>query len=122
MMRKGFNRRKRERGQAFVELALSMVFLLTLLSAVVDLGWAFYTLIALRDMAQEGAAYGSLYPCEVDGAGFKVNPKITNRIMDSATAPLTPDDPNVDLIQVEIMDGTNAHASSAADISSGDGI
>ncbi len=64
-MRKGFNRRKSERGQAFVELALSMVFLLTLLSAVVDLGWAFYTLIALRDMAQEGAAYGSLYPCEV---------------------------------------------------------
>ena len=52
--------RKSERGQGFMELAVSLVFLLILFSAVVDLGWAFYTMTALRDVAQEGASYGAM--------------------------------------------------------------
>lgn len=49
-----------ERGQSMVELAVSLVFLLTLIAGVVDLGRAFFTHIALRDAAQEGALYGSI--------------------------------------------------------------
>ncbi len=49
-----------ESGQSMVELAVSLVFLLTLIAGVVDLGRAFFTYIALRDAAQEGALYGSI--------------------------------------------------------------
>jgi Flp pilus assembly protein TadG len=56
------SRTKSERGQSFVELAISIVFLLILLSGLIDFGWAFYTQIALRDAAEEAALYGSMCP------------------------------------------------------------
>jgi Flp pilus assembly protein TadG len=49
-----------EKGQSLVELAMSLMFLLILVAGVVDLGRAFFTYIALRDAAQEGAAYASV--------------------------------------------------------------
>ena len=49
-----------EYGQSMVELAFSLVFLLILIAGVIDLGRAFFTHIALRDAAQEGALYGSI--------------------------------------------------------------
>ncbi len=49
-----------ERGQSLVEMAISLMFLLILVAGVVDLGRAFFTYIALRDAAQEGAAYASI--------------------------------------------------------------
>ena len=52
---------KKESGQSLVELALSMTLLLILLAGVVDLGRAFFTYIALRDAAQEGASYAAVY-------------------------------------------------------------
>lgn len=52
--------RRRERGQSFTELAVSLVFLMVLFSAVVDLGWAFYTLNSLRDVVQETASFASI--------------------------------------------------------------
>ena len=60
MTNKQHTQNKSERGQGFMELAISLVFLLVLFSAVVDMGWAFYTLTALRDVAQEGASYGAM--------------------------------------------------------------
>ena len=51
-----------ERGQSMAELGIGMVILLILLAGVVDLGRAFYTYMALRDAAQEGAVYGSMCP------------------------------------------------------------
>ena len=51
-----------ERGQSLAELALTLSFVLILLSGVVDLGRAFFTYMALRDAAQEGALYGSVNP------------------------------------------------------------
>lgn len=45
-----------------IEFAVGIVILLTLLSGVIDLTRAFYTYMALRDAAQEGAAYGSICP------------------------------------------------------------
>jgi len=56
--------KKNESGQSLVELALSMVLLLTLLAGLVDLGRAFFTFIALRDAAQEGASYASVAESE----------------------------------------------------------
>jgi hypothetical protein len=77
---KRFIRKKSERGQSFVELAISIVFLLTLLAATIDLGWAFYTLIALRDAAQEAAVYGSMCPYDKNF--------IVERLQKSASAPI----------------------------------
>jgi hypothetical protein len=56
---------KSERGQSLVELAISFTLLLLLLSGTIDLGRAFFTWVALRDGAQEGAAYASIDPTNV---------------------------------------------------------
>ena len=49
-----------QRGQSLVEFALSFTIILTLLAGTVDLGSAFFSYIAIRDAAQEGALYGSI--------------------------------------------------------------
>lgn len=51
------------RGQSLVEFGFSVVFILVLLVAVVDAARAFFTYMALRDAAQEGAVFASLDPC-----------------------------------------------------------
>ncbi len=84
MLRRHYNQRNSERGQSFMELALSLVFLLILLSVMIDLSWAFYTMISLRDVTQEAAAYGSM--CAEDKWG------IENRLRKSATTPLDAND------------------------------
>ncbi len=58
---------KKERGQSLVELAISLVVLLFLLSGVVEFGIAFFQFIQLRDAAQEGALYGSINPTNTNG-------------------------------------------------------
>jgi len=55
---------KLEKGQSLTELAIMLVFVLTLLAGVVDLGRMMFEYLAMRDAAQEGAGYGSLYPAE----------------------------------------------------------
>jgi Flp pilus assembly protein TadG len=47
-----------ENGQSMVEFAFGMVILMIILVGIVDLGRAFFTFMALRDAAQEGAVYG----------------------------------------------------------------
>jgi Flp pilus assembly protein TadG len=49
-----------ERGQSLVELAVSLVILLYLLSGAVEFGIIFFQFVQLRDAAQEGALYGSI--------------------------------------------------------------
>jgi len=61
-----------------VELALSFTMLVFLLSATVDVGRAFYAYIAIRDAAQEGAAYGSLNPTDVPGIAEHVRESSTD--------------------------------------------
>lgn len=63
---------KTERGQSLVELAISLVVLLYLLSGVVEFGIAFFQFIQLRDAAQEGALYGSLNPTDTSGINVRV--------------------------------------------------
>jgi Flp pilus assembly protein TadG len=55
-------KKRTERGQSLVEMAMSLVILLLLVGGVVDLGRAFFTFMALRDSVQEGALYGSINP------------------------------------------------------------
>ena len=80
---KNKNSNPKEQGQAIVELATSLVMLLTLLAGVMDLGRALFTYIALRDAAQEGASYASVLETDALGnadiAGYCQ--EITNRIM-----------------------------------------
>ncbi|MGB8981681.1 MAG: TadE/TadG family type IV pilus assembly protein [Anaerolineales bacterium] len=72
--------KKSERGQSLVELAISIVILLYLLSGAVEFGIAFFQYVQLRDAAQEGALYGSMNPSDVNG--------ITERIKYSSNSPL----------------------------------
>ena len=53
-----------ERGQSLVELSISLVLLLLLLSGAVEFGIAFFQFVQLRDAAQEGALYGSMNPSD----------------------------------------------------------
>jgi Flp pilus assembly protein TadG len=78
---------KSERGQSMVEMAGSLLFLAMLLSVVIDVGWAFYTLTTLRDTVQEASAYGAICPFDKDN----VSPNtalITERFRLSVTAPI----------------------------------
>ena len=80
MARRHVRAQKSERGQGFIELGLSLIFLIMLLSATIDLGWAFFTLIALRDTAQEAATVGSICPTDFT--------KVKKRLKEAATSPI----------------------------------
>ncbi|MEN4043139.1 MAG: pilus assembly protein [Anaerolineaceae bacterium] len=55
-----------EKGQALLELAVSLTVLLIMIAGVVDLGRMLFHYIAMRDAAQEAAAYGSINPTHCD--------------------------------------------------------
>jgi hypothetical protein len=55
------NKRKKP-GQALVEFALSATLIFLILSAMIDLGLAYFAYQGLAGAAQEGAAYAALYP------------------------------------------------------------
>jgi len=74
-----------------VELALSFTVLLFLLMGVVDLGRAYFAYSSMRDAAQEGAVYGSLYP--LDGNGNFNSSGIINRVKSSSSTPVDLNDP-----------------------------
>ena len=54
--------KKSEKGQSLVELSVSILILLLILVGVIELGNLFYQYIAMREAAQEGAIYASIYP------------------------------------------------------------
>jgi len=51
-----------ERGQSLVEFVISFMLLIILLLGTFEFGYAFFFWITIRDGAQEGATYASLYP------------------------------------------------------------
>jgi Flp pilus assembly protein TadG len=53
---------KREKGQSLVEVAILFPIMLLLLMGVVDLGRAYYAMVALNDAAEEGALYAAIEP------------------------------------------------------------
>jgi Flp pilus assembly protein TadG len=79
---------ERESGQSLVELAVSMVLIMTLLAGAVDIGRIFYTYVSILDASQEGAVYAAIEP--------GVDADIIARAQNSSTAPIDlRNDPNV---------------------------
>ena len=60
------------RGQSLVEFAISLTFMLILLSGAVYFGIGLFYYIAMRDAAQEGALYGSMNPADAGGIQTRV--------------------------------------------------
>ena len=58
---------KNKKGQSLVELAITITILLTLLAGAFDIGSAFLDFVAMRDAAQEGATYASIFPTDTTG-------------------------------------------------------
>jgi Flp pilus assembly protein TadG len=71
---------KPQKGQSLVELALTITILLTLLAGAFDIGNAFLDFVAMRDAAQEGATYASIFPTDTSG--------IINSVQLSSTQPI----------------------------------
>ena len=94
------------KGQSLVELAVSLVILLYLLSGAAEFGILFFQYIQLRDAAQEGALYGSINPTDTA--------KIIERIRDSSgTSPIDLTDTTAVTIGIFIDDD---HTTTADDI------
>ncbi len=95
---------KTQRGQSLVELSISLVLLLLLLSGAVELGMAFFQFVQLRDAAQEGALYGSMNPPTSAGdTTQKTN--IANRALAASQSPIKlQTDTNV-AVTVSVTDG-----------------
>ncbi len=70
-----------EKGQSFVELAVSLVLLLVLLAGTVDVGRLFYVYIPMRDAAQEGTVVGSAFPTHCD----QVVDRVVSNLIDPST-------------------------------------
>jgi len=106
------NYQNKESGQSMVELAVSIVVLLILLAGVVDIGRIAFYYIAMRDAAQEGASYGSIFPneCEeivkrveagsVDSSRIQVDLKISGEVCEPCAHIYIPGEP----IEVTITD------------------
>lgn len=69
-----------QKGQSLVEVAITFTIILMLIAGAFDFGSAYFHYIALRDAAQEGAIYGSVYPGNENA--------IINRIKTSSDAPI----------------------------------
>jgi Flp pilus assembly protein TadG len=73
----------KEKGQSMVELALTITILMALLAGTIDLGRAFFTWLALRDAAQEGASYGSIKPTDSGGIIARVKDNLEQVVRDT---------------------------------------
>jgi Flp pilus assembly protein TadG len=109
----------RERGQSLVELGVSLLILLYLLSGAAEFGVLFFQFVQLRDAAQEGALYGSMNPYIDSGSpgngafdtGESVNlAGIETRVRNASSSPinLLNSDPNTGVtVSAVSSDGSN---------------
>ena len=89
-----------QRGQSMTEFALSLVFLLTLLAGVVDLGRMFFAYIIIRDAAQEGAVFGSIAPKD-DLPTFKN--EVEDRVKAAFTDPSDSSNVPIDITKLNVQ-------------------
>lgn len=87
-----------ESGQGLVEFAIGITFLLVLLAGILDLGRAYFSYIALQDAAQEGAAYASIAPTDLDG--------IRDRVRATSSTPIKFDAFDDSQIVVQLLGGS----------------
>lgn len=85
MKKKMFIIKANEKGQSMIELAVSLVILLILISGIVDLGRITFYYIAMRDSAQEGASYGSIFPRDCD----EIIKRVTTGAVDTSRVQVT---------------------------------
>lgn len=95
---------KSERGQSLVELSISLVILLYLLSGAVEFGMAFFQFVQLRDAAQEGALYGSMNPPANAGDSAQIT-VIQNRAKAASQSPIKLATDSSVIVQVQVTDG-----------------
>jgi len=86
--------RNHERGQSLIELALSLVVMLMLLTGAVEFGLALFQYVTMRDAAQEGALFGSINPVEAADPASLNGEELRNRVIAAANdvVQLSPDD------------------------------
>ena len=90
---------KKEQAQSLVELAISLVLILTLLSGIFDLGRAIFTKFAMQDAAEEGIIFGIAFPTHCD--------QIRERIVYELSSSALPDDISV-VVTIQRNNGTFA--------------
>jgi Flp pilus assembly protein TadG len=105
---------KNERGQSLVELAISLVLLLVLLSGAVEFGMAFFQFIQLRDAAQEGALYGSINPTAASA--------IETRARGASTSPINLADTSKVTVTITAKDKTTNNTKALSSACEGDGL
>src|SRR5687767_2236017 len=75
---------KSQAGQSLVEFSLMAIVLIILLVGVMDLGRAYFTYLALKDAAAEGAYYGQGHPAWIDSGDSADPNNIEYRVRNSA--------------------------------------
>ncbi len=78
MRYKSFLPNKPEKGQSLIELALVLLFLIIVAAGIIDLGRVLFYYVTLRDAAQEGSVYGSIYPYECKAIIDRTKGPLTN--------------------------------------------
>jgi Flp pilus assembly protein TadG len=62
----------KQRGQAFVELALGMPLMLLIMLGTLDVGQVFVDYVQLRNGCREAASYGARHPADTPGIETRV--------------------------------------------------
>jgi len=84
MQKHSLSTNQNESGQSLVEMAISLIIMLTLLAGAIDFGIALYSYVTIRDAAQEGALYASIDPTNTT--------EIETRITSSSSSPVNFED------------------------------
>jgi Flp pilus assembly protein TadG len=102
----------REEGQSLVEFSLTLVLMLLILSAVIDLGRGYYSYIAIQNAAGEGALYAAINPrCpHSDSAASCADPNNVDFRAKHETPPGGLIDPNRIAVTVTYNDGTDDYS------------
>ena len=113
-MRKFLQAPRSQRGQSLVELSISILILIYLLSGAVEFGMVFFQFVQLRDAAQEGALYGALNPYidsnndKTFDAGEPVNlAGIETRVRAASDSPIDLTNTGLVTVTAESSDGSN---------------
>jgi hypothetical protein len=75
--------RKKERGQSMVELAISLVLILTILAGIFDLGRAIIAYLVLQDAAEEGIVYGISFPTDCNQITARIRGDVNTTLIKS---------------------------------------
>jgi hypothetical protein len=103
-------RTRSQRGQSLVELAISVTVIMLLLAGAVEIGLALFQYVTMRDAAQEGALYGSLYPNDVTGIQERARAAASDVLeLDVADIDVFYSDPSLP-VQCEGLTGVEPHS------------